>query len=127
MDVRGSRETILLVDDDPTILKVTARMLEAQGYVLLRASSPSEAILIADEHGTTIHLVLTDMMMPDMNGPDLAKALVSRRPQLKRLFMSGYGADVIGPQGVLDGRVSFVEKPFTRNELAAKVREVLDS
>jgi len=133
MDVGGkiaaprTRETILLVDDDPTIVKLTARVLEAQGYVVLRASLPSEALRVAADRELVIHMLLTDVMMPEMNGPELATALAVHRPQLKLLYMSGYAADVIGPGGVLDGRATFIEKPFVGRQLAAKVREVLDA
>jgi len=133
MDVGGkvaaprTRETILLVDDDLAIVKITARVLEAQGYVVLRATLPSEALRAAADRELVIHMLLTDVMMPEMNGPDLAKALAAHRPQLKLLYMSGYAADVIGPRGVLDRGTAFIEKPFAGRQLAAKVREVLDA
>jgi nitrogen-specific signal transduction histidine kinase len=119
-------ETILLVEDEPAILKMTTLMLERLGYVVLPAGRPGEAIHLAREHAGAIHLLITDVVMPEMNGRDLAKNLLSVYPDLKRLFMSGYTADVIAHQGVLDEGVHFIQKPFRKNELAEKVREALD-
>ena len=122
---RGS-ETILLVEDEPSILKMTSRMLERQGYTVLAASTPSEAIRMAREHVGDIDLLMTDVVMPEMNGRDLAGKILSVHPNLKRLFMSGYTANVIAHHGVLDPGVDFLQKPFSANELAVKTREVLD-
>ena len=124
--VRG-QETILLVEDEPSILKLTTRVLTRQGYVVLAANTPGEAIRLASEHASAIHLLMTDVVMPEMNGRDLAKNLQSRYPSLKLLFMSGYTANIIVHQGVLDQGVQFIQKPFSIDDLAAKVREVLDS
>jgi len=120
------RETILLVEDDPSILEMTTRMLEKHGYTVLSANVPGAAIRLALERSGEIHLLMTDVVMPEMNGRDLAKNLLSLYPHLKRLFMSGYTADVIAHHGVLDEGVYFIRKPFSIKELAAKVREVLD-
>ena len=95
-------ETILLVEDEPAILKLTTRMLEQLGYTVLAASTPGEAIRLAREHAGEIHLLMTDVVMPEMNGRDLARNLLSLYPHLKCLFMSGYTADVIAHHGVLD-------------------------
>ena len=119
-------ETILLVEDEPAILKLTTIMLERLGYTVLPAGRPGEAIHLAREHAGTIHLLMTDVVMPEMNGRDLAKNLLSVYPDIKRLFMSGYTADIIAHQGVLDEGVHFIQKPFYKNELASKVREALD-
>ncbi|MEE9910541.1 MAG: PAS domain S-box protein [Deltaproteobacteria bacterium] len=119
-------ETILLVEDEPAILELTTIMLEGLGYAVLPAGRPGEAIRLAREHAGTIHLLITDVVMPEMNGRDLAKNLLSVYPDIKRLFMSGYTADVIAHQGVLDEGVHFIQKPFHKNELASKVREALD-
>ncbi len=124
--LRG-HETILLVEDEPAILKLTTKMLEMQGYTVLAASTPGEAIRLAREHAGEIHLLMTDVVMPEMNGRDLAKNLLSLYPHLKRLFMSGYTADVIAHHGVLDEGVHFIQKPFSTKDLAAKVREALGS
>jgi len=120
------RETILLVEDEPAILNVITMMLELQGYRVLAADTPGEAIRLAEEHKGEIELLMTDVVMPEMNGRDLAKNLLSLYPQLKRLFMSGYTANVITYHGVLDDGMHFIQKPFTMQEMAAKVREVLD-
>ncbi len=120
------QETILLVEDEPAILRLTTRALEAQGYAVLAASSPSAALLRAREHADAIHLLLTDVVMPEMNGRELAKRLMSLHPRLKCVFMSGYTADVIAKGGVLEEGVHFLQKPFAIADLAATVRRVLD-
>jgi len=120
-------ETILLVEDESSILTMTTLLLERQGYNVLSASKPSEAILLAQKHADGIHLLLTDVVMPDMNGRDLARALLPLCPKIKTLFMSGYTANVVAHHGVLDEDVHFISKPFSLPDLAAKVREVLDS
>ncbi len=124
--VRG-KETILLVEDEPSILKLTTRALTRQGYAVLAASTPREAIDLASEHTEVIHLLMTDVVMPEMNGRDLAKNLLAIHPKLKVLFMSGYTANIIVHQGVLDQGVQFIQKPFAIDDMAIKVREVLDS
>ena len=123
--IRG-QETILLVEDEPDMLELTTRLLKMQGYTVLAACTPGEAIRLAREHAGEIHLLITDVVMPEMNGRDLAKNLLSLYPNLKRLFMSGYTANVIAHHGVLDEGVHFIQKPFSRKDLAAKVREALD-
>lgn len=120
-------ETILLVEDNAAILKIGARMLERQGYTVLAADSPGEAVRIADEYDCSIDLLITDVIMPQMNGRDLADKLNARRPDMKLLFMSGYTADVIGHHGVLEKDIHFIQKPFTVRELAATVRKTLKS
>ena len=120
-------ETILLVEDEPSLLDLTDKMLQRLGYHTLTASTPGEAIRLAREHAGEIHLLITDVVMPEMNGRDLAKNLLSLYPDLKRLFMSGYTADVIAHQGVLDPGVNFIQKPFSKNGLGVKVREALES
>ena len=120
-------ETILLVEDEPMILDITTNMLKLQGYTILPASSPGEALRLAREHADTIHLLMTDVVMPEMNGRDLAEKLLTLFPELKLLFMSGYTANVIAQHGVLEKGVNFIQKPFALNDLAAKVREALDT
>jgi CheY-like chemotaxis protein len=124
--LRGS-ETILLVEDEPAMLKMTAVILKRHGYTVLAADTPGEAIRLAREHSGTINLLITDVVMPEMNGRDLARNLLSLYPDIKRLFMSGYTADVIAHHGVLEQGVDFIQKPFSREVLAARVREMLDS
>lgn len=120
-------ETILLVEDEPAILKLTKIMLERLGYIVLAASTPGEACRLAREFAGEIHLLMTDVVMPEMNGRDLAKNLLTLYPNLNRLFMSGYTANVITHHGVLDEGVHFIQKPFSKNALAAKIREAIDS
>ena len=118
-------ETILLVEDEPAILSMTTMMLECQGYTVLAAGTPREAIRLARACPGEIHLVMTDVVMPEMNGRDLAKNLLALYPNLRHLFMSGYTANVIAHHGVLDAGVNFIQKPFSMQGLAAKLREVL--
>ena len=124
--MKGS-ETILLVEDEGTILDMTAKMIRQMGYTVLPASSPDEALRIAREYAGTIHLLVTDVVMPDMNGRDLARNLTRLRPAIQRLFMSGYTADVIAHNGMLLGGVNFIQKPFSSHDLSRKIREVLDA
>ena len=120
-------ETILIVEDEPAILRMTTMMLERLGYTVVAARTPGEAVRLAHEYTGMIDLLLTDVVMPEMNGRDLAKSILSFYPNLKRLFMSGYTANVIAHHGVLDEGVNFIQKPFSRENLGAKVREALDS
>ncbi len=119
------RETILLVEDEPAILHLGTFMLEKLGYQVLAAATPRQAIGLAEHHNGTIHLLLTDVIMPEMNGSDLARRLQTLYPKMRQLFMSGYTADAIARHGVLDEGVQFIQKPFSRAELSAKVREAL--
>ncbi|MCX5869954.1 MAG: GAF domain-containing protein [Deltaproteobacteria bacterium] len=121
----GGQETILLVEDEPTILHMTTIMLEGLGYTVLAASTPDMAIRLAREHIGEISLLMTDVVMPEINGRDLAEKLLSLDPHLKSLFMSGYTADIIAHHGILDERAHFLQKPFSTNDLAIKVREAL--
>jgi two-component system cell cycle sensor histidine kinase/response regulator CckA len=123
---KGGNETILLVEDEPGILKMTTGMLKMQGYTVLAASTPGEALRLAEEHSSEIHLLMTDVVMPEMNGQDLAKNLLSLYPQIKQLFMSGYTSDIITRHGILNEGVHFIQKPFALKSLTARIREVLD-
>ena len=118
-------ETILLVEDDSANLSMVRKMLEALGYQVLAASAPSEAIRLADTCPGEIHLFLSDVVMPELSGPDLAGILGRRYPAIRCLFMSGYTGDVLGRHGVLDEGINFLQKPFSMLALATKVREVL--
>jgi len=122
--LRG-QETILVVEDETANLKLISRMLERQGYTVLEAGSPTEAMRAAREHTGEIDLLITDVIMPEMNGRDLAKNLLSLYPHIKPLFMSGYPADVIANKGVLNEEVSFIQKPFSAKGLANTIRETL--
>jgi two-component system, cell cycle sensor histidine kinase and response regulator CckA len=119
-------ETILLVEDESVILQMTTRMLERLGYTVVAAATPGEAIRLAHEYQGRIDLLMTDVVMPEMNGRELAEKLLSHYPDLKRLFMSGYTANVIAHHGVLDQGVNFIEKPFSKKDLGEKLREALE-
>jgi PAS domain S-box-containing protein len=123
---KGGTETILLVEDEPWILDLSKALLEDMGYTVLTASTPGEAIHLAEEHAGRIHLLITDVVMPEMNGWDLAKRLLSLYPDLRSLFMSGYTANVIAHRGVLEEGIHFMQKPFSMSDLAAKVRDALE-
>lgn len=124
---KGHGETVLLVEDEAMILNVGKSMLQELGYTVLGASSPSEAIDQAQSGAGQIQLLITDVVMPEMNGRDLAKLINDIKPDMKCLFISGYTADVIAHSGVLEEGVNFISKPFSILNLATKVREVLDS
>ena len=121
------RETILLVEDELAILELTSTMLETLGYSVLKAKSPGLAVRLAREYSGEIHLLMTDVIMPEMNGRDLATRILSLYPNIKRLFMSGYTADVIATRGVLEEGMSFIQKPFSMLDMSAKVRDVIGS
>jgi len=124
-EARGT-ETILLVEDEEAILELTGMMLEKSGYSVLPAATTAEAIELAQTHTGEIHLLMTDVVMPEMNGRDLAGIITGLQPGIRLLFMSGYTADVIAHQGVLEEGVEFIQKPFSLAEMTRKVREVLD-
>jgi signal transduction histidine kinase len=119
-------EMLLIVEDEQALLEMEKESLEELGYTVLAAGSPAEAIRLADHHQGNIHLLITDVIMPEMNGKALAKQLRTNLPDLKCLFMSGYTADIIAHHGVLDDGVFFIQKPFPLKDLAIKVRQVLE-
>jgi len=121
----GGSATILLVEDDPLILELGQRILAQLGYEVLAAATPEQAIGIAKEYSGRIDLMITDVVMPQMNGHDLVRRINPILPGLKCLYMSGYTANVIAHHGVLDPGVNFLQKPFTIQEIAAKVSQVL--
>ncbi|MCU1274986.1 MAG: multi-sensor hybrid histidine kinase [Bryobacterales bacterium] len=118
-------ETVLVVEDNGEVRRLTKAFLEVLGYRVLEAASSSEAFALEKEHSAEIHLLLTDVILPGMNGKTLSDQLRALRPKLKVLFTSGYTADVISRRGVLDPGVAYLPKPFTLESLAAKVRQVL--
>lgn len=122
---RGS-ETILLVEDEAAILNLGKRILEGLGYKVVTAIRPGEALSLFEELSEDIHLLITDTVMPEMNGRELSDKLTRVKPGLKCLYMSGYTADVIAHHGILDKGMNFVQKPFSIENLARKVREALD-
>jgi PAS domain S-box-containing protein len=123
--VKGGAETILLVEDDPMVLEIGRMLLEDLGYVVLPANAPDAAIRVTESHAGRIDLLITDVVMPDMNGRELARRLRSLYPHLRTLYMSGYAANVISPQGTLEKDTYFLQKPFTQESMAEKVNEAL--
>jgi CheY-like chemotaxis protein len=124
--IETGSETILVVEDNTDILEINRTMLEQQGYIVLTAASPVEALDVVKTYTGSIDLLITDVIMPVMNGRELAKKLESNRPDLKLLYMSGYTADIIAHHGVLEDGIHFIQKPFSMRELAAKVRQVIE-
>lgn len=118
-------ETILVVEDEPAILGMTCEMLKQIGYQVMMADSPTEALRQIGEYHGKIDLLMTDVIMPAMNGWELAQQLLAIQPSMKLLFTSGYTADVIADHNVLDENVQFIQKPFTMQELSDKVRAAL--
>ncbi len=124
--VLTGNETILVVEDEPAILKIARIILERRGYLVLSAATPDDAVHLTQTYDGKIDLLMTDVVMPKMNGRDLAEKIKAVFPEIKLLFMSGYSANVVTHQGVLDDGVAFVQKPFSTKELAGKIRELLD-
>ena len=120
------RETLLVVEDDDAMLSMMKAILLQLGYNPLTAGRPHEALQLARDHVGDIHLIITDVVMPEMNGRRLVEHLMSVRPHMKCLYMSGYTADVIAHHGIIDKGVSFIRKPFSLSEIAFKIRETLD-
>ncbi len=124
--IQGGHETVLLVEDEATVLEINQALLENFGYRVLTATTPAEALEIAEKQNGRIDLLATDVVMPEMNGRELAERLRNLCPNLKCLFMSGYPSDVIAHQGVLEEGVCFLQKPFSMKAFADKVREALE-
>jgi len=124
--LRGT-ETILLVEDDEMVRNLVRETLEREGYKVIGAADPLEALRIAEAHRGKIQMLITDVVMPKLSGKELAKTLVERRPEMKVLYMSGYTDSAIVNSGILQKEVAFLQKPFTPAALATKVREVLEN
>lgn len=118
-------ETVLVVEDEPSVRAMTVKMLERLGYVTLAAASGPEALQMSKSHAGHIALLLTDVVMPDMNGIQLADALLPGRPDMRVLYLSGYTENAVIHHGILDSSVAFLPKPFSRDALAAAIRDVL--
>jgi Response regulator containing CheY-like receiver, AAA-type ATPase, and DNA-binding domains len=123
--IRG-RETVLLVEDEPGVRRLVNETLRLHGYTVLEARHGIEALLTGAKHLGPIHLLLTDVVMPQMSGPEVAEKLATVRPEVKVLYMSGYPDHPAFSKGGVDTEHSFLQKPFTPSTLAQKVREVLD-
>ena len=126
LEHRGGRETVLVVEDEESILDVAEAGLRQLGYRVLAAGSPAEALRAASAHDGSIDLLVTDVVMPGMNGKQLAEELRRTRPGLACLYISGYTANVISERGILEEGVDLLPKPFPLGALAAKIREILD-
>lgn len=125
-ELRRGTETILLVEDEAVLCRLNARVLHDQGYTVLEAESGKEALEISSEYDGEIHLLLTDVVMPELSGNALLTEILPARPDIKVLFVSGYSDDAVVHHGVLDSGAPFLSKPFRPETLARKVREVLD-
>jgi two-component system, cell cycle sensor histidine kinase and response regulator CckA len=125
IEITNGSETVLLVEDDRSVRATTELFLQSLGYTVLTAADPEEALRLVGEHAGAIHLLITDVVMPGMNGKDLATRLVPTFPDMACLYVSGYTADVIAHHGVLDEGVQFLAKPFSRADLAHAVRGAL--
>jgi CheY-like chemotaxis protein len=124
---RGGSETILLVEDEESLRELARETLQLFGYTVLVAKHGVEALDIGERHEGALDLLLTDVIMPQLNGPELAEQLGRRRPGLRVLFMSGYTGTLLGHSRGLDPGVALLEKPFSPDALARKVRDVLDA
>jgi PAS domain S-box-containing protein len=124
--ISGGTETVLVVEDEPAMLNLCRLILEKQGYRVLASAIPAEAIELAGKYEGEIHLLIVDVMMPEMNGRDLSQKIAFLHPDYQCLFMSGYTADVMTRKGLLAEGVHFIQKPFTQKAFTAKVREILD-
>jgi CheY-like chemotaxis protein len=125
-DLRGS-ETVLVVEDDEALLKLITRTLTRFGYAVLGTSSGEAALDACERHGGPVSLMLTDVVMPQMSGRELARLLVARIPDMKVLYMSGYTDNAIVRHGVLEKGIEFIHKPFTAEAIVSRVREILDA
>ena len=126
LEIAGGNETVLLVEDEGAILNLVKAVLQRYGYHVLVAGTPRDALSLVKACKEPIHLVVTDVVMPEMNGWELKEALQKLIPEAKILFMSGYTANIVADRGVLEKDVEFLQKPFSKESLAKKVREVLD-
>ncbi len=105
---------------------IATKLLEHLGYSVFTATSPSEALQVAEDHTSTIQLMITDLIMPEMNGRDLAQNVLVLKRGIKILFMSGYSSDIISSKGIFDEEMDFIQKPFSKKELDTRIREILN-
>ena len=119
-------ETLLIVENEPAIRNLLQVALRRNGYTVLAAESGREALELVRNHADAIHLLITDVVMPDMDGPELVRQLSTIRPDTRTLFMSGYMDDTLGERGILSTNANFIQKPFSPRTIAQKVRDILD-
>jgi DNA-binding NtrC family response regulator len=124
-DTSGS-ETLLIVENESAIRNLLQVALRRNGYTVLAAESGREALDLVRNHAGAIHLLITDVVMPDMDGPELVKYISTIRPDTPALFMSGYMDDTLGDRGILSTNANFIQKPFSPKAIAKKVRDILD-
>ena len=122
----AGEETILVVEDNALVRATAVELLRAQGYTVLEAAGGADALHLVKEQQQTIHLLVTDVVMPDMNGKEVANRIRSLRPSIRVLYVSGYTADEISHHGVIDPGLAFLQKPYTSQDLVQKVRYILD-
>jgi two-component system, cell cycle sensor histidine kinase and response regulator CckA len=125
MTASSSEPTILVVEDQPEVLSMLADALKMVGYRVLTAAHPDDGLAIGDKHAEEIDLVLTDVVMPGMNGPEMAQRLVFRHPSLRVLYLSGHDRATLGPLGVPEDGPAFLKKPFTMDALVKRVSGAL--
>jgi two-component system cell cycle sensor histidine kinase/response regulator CckA len=125
LSLKGT-ETILVAEDEDGVRSLTREVLEKYGYRVLEAANGEEALNVADRHDGPVDLLLSDVVMPRMGGPELAQALLQRRPTVKVLYMWGYTDHPMVRRGVVDAGVAFLQKPFTPTLLVSRIRELLE-
>jgi len=125
--LKGGKETLLLVEDEEALLELAQRILEGAGYRVMSSSRPIEALHLMETTSEPIALLVTDLVMPGLNGSELYQRIHASRPEVRPLFLSGYPADSITLHELSEKRAGFLQKPFTRPALLAKVREILDA
>ena len=126
LSLRGT-ETILVAEDEEGVRSLTREVLEKYGYTVLEAANGEEALVVAERHLGSVDLLLSDVVMPRMGGPELAQALLLRRPSVKILYMSAYTEHPMVRRGVVDAGVAFLQKPFTPTVLVSRIRELLEA
>ena len=124
---RGKSELVLIVEDDPSISDLTGKIVEKMGYTVLLADSADRAMTMIEDEGLRPDLVVSDVVMPGLSGLELAAILRFKHPDMKLLLMSGYTESIITKHGDLDPNIPFIQKPFTRSELADKIRQALEA
>jgi DNA-binding response OmpR family regulator len=123
---RNGDETVLLVEDEPVVRQLVAEILETNGYTVLQAADGPSVLELARRHSGEISLLVTDVVMPGMSGPEVAQSVTAMRPGTLVLYMSGYTDSAIGHHGVLEPGIAFLQKPFSTDDLMRKVRALLD-